>query len=70
MIHGIVLAQCSRSYSIITSLLKPNYVINCLDFSNDCFDTAVVTVQGRFTREIPKSEIPFCGTLWKTSSET
>ena len=48
----------SRSCSNITSLVRQGYVMNCLDFSNNYFDTAVVTVQGSLAREIPISEIP------------
>ena len=37
---------------MITSLLRPNYVMNCTDFSNNCLEKVVVTVQGSFTRDI------------------
>ena len=58
MFHGFALTLYSRSYFNITSLVRQGYVMNCLDFSNNYFDTAVVTVQGSFAREIPISEIP------------
>ena len=40
--------QYSRDYSTVTSLLRQNYVMSCLEFSNNYFDKAVVMVQGSF----------------------
>ena len=44
--------QYSRNYSIITSLLRQKYVINCLYVFNNYFDKVVVTVKGSFVRNI------------------
>ena len=56
--NSVALTKYSRSYSNITSLLRQNYALKYLEFSDNYFDTAVVTIQGSFTREIPTSEIP------------
>ena len=42
-------------------------VMNCLDFSNNYFNKAVVTAQGVLQKI---SEIPIARTIWKTASAT
>ena len=41
--------------------------MNCLDFSNNYFNKAVVTAQGVLQKI---SEIPIARTIWKTASAT
>ena len=65
--NSVALTKYSRSYSNITSLLRQNYALKYLEFSDNYFDTAVVTIQGSFTREIPTSEIPISWTILKTA---
>ena len=52
---------------IITSLLRQNFVMNCLDFSDNHFNKAVEMVQGSFTRDIG---ISILRTFWKPASAT
>ena len=47
----------SRNYYSIMSVLRQDYVMNCLGFPNNYFDKAVVTVQGSFTGDIRNTYI-------------
>ena len=63
IIHGVALTQYSRNYSIITSLQRENYIMNCLGFSNNYFDKAVVRAVLQEISEIPISRNRCFGTL-------
>ena len=58
----------SRNYSIITTLLRQNYVMSFLGFSNNYFEKAALTVQGTFTRDISWKAASVTWT-WCTSEE-